>query len=160
MDPSLLSGSGSIPAGDSTPDTINCTLTVTDTPSGCTDDVTASTTVYAPILVSIAPDSLGLVCTIPGTPGFDNDDIGPGVTFSPTIVGGDGSYARTWTVSGPNTATCAANATSCVVDPPDTNYCTRTTVKVTVDDGQPLCAAQDSETEVVTKQTGITATNQ
>jgi hypothetical protein len=161
MDTAALSGTGSVPLGDSSPDTIDCTLTITDTPSGCTAEATASTTVYAPIVVSITPDAAGLSCTVPDQdePGFDNGDIGDGVTYTPTISGGDGSYTRTWTVTGPNSATCAANATSCVVDIPDTNFCALTKVQVSVDDGQALCPAQASEPEYVTKLTSVSATN-
>jgi hypothetical protein len=142
------------------PCNVNGSVTVTDlrTDKVCTaTGGPANTTVYAPIKVSIAPNNTSLACTIPGTPGSDPGTIGP-ITFSPTVSGGDGSYTYQWHVSGPNDATCGTTA-SCVVDIPDASYCALTQLYVGVDDGTPLCALQNSETEDVTKQTQIFATN-
>ncbi len=158
-DDSALSGTGTIPRGDGSPDLVTCTVTVTDTLSGCDDDAEASTTVLAPILVSIAPDNNTLSCTVPGAPGSDSGNIGPGVTFMPGISGGDGNYTLNWGVVGPNAAVCAINAQSCTVDIPDADYCARTNVNLSVDDGSPLCPAKVSETESVTKMTVVNATN-
>jgi len=154
---SACSGTGTIPRGDGSPDGVTCTVTITETASGCSADDDGQGTVFAPLVVSIAPDTMSLGCTVPGAPGSDNGTIGPGVTYTPTISGGDGAYSLTWSVSGPNTATCTANAPVCVVDIPDGTFCGRTNVGVTVDDGEPLCPAAQSNTGVVIKTTSVTA---
>lgn len=158
MDETACSGTGSIPRGDGSPDGISCTVHVSHLTSFCEDDADASTTVFAPIVVSISPTPDALTCTIPAGPGFDNGDIGPGVTYAATVNGGDGVYSYAWNVLGPNAAVCG-NAATCVIDVPDSNFCAQTTLSVGVDDGEPLCPAVDSETEAVLKFTQVNATD-
>lgn len=159
-DASACSGTGDVSEDGRTPVNVTCTVTVSEPATGCTADDDDVDQVLFPIRVDITPSPAALTCTVPGSPGSDNGNIGPGVTFAPTISGGDGPpYSLTWMVTGPNNSTCAANAATCNVDIPDGSFCALTEVKVSVDDGSPLCDAQDSEEEEVTKQTSINATN-
>lgn len=158
-DANACSGTGDVSADGGTPVNVTCTVTVTETASGCEADDDATDEVLFPIHVDIDPTPASQTCTVPGSPGSDNGNIGPGIAFIPTISGGDGSYSLVWTVMGPNTGSCAANAPMCVVDVPDSLFCSLTTVKASVDDGSALCPGADSETEAVTKFTTIGATN-
>lgn len=157
-DATHCSGTGYVALDGRTPVEVDCSVTVTDTVLECSDDAEMDPVdVYAPLLVSIATTDAPM-CTIPGTPSGSPGTIGAGVTYSATVSGGDGNYNYTWHVAGPNDPTCG-DAASCTIDPPDNMYCARNTVYVTVDDGIALCPPDDSEEEVVTKQTVISATN-
>lgn len=142
---------------------VNAGVTVTDLrtdlPAGtCTASDDATTTVYAPIKVSIAPTPAAQACTIPGLPGSDNGSIGL-VTFGATATGGNGAYTYAWDKKGPDSVGACASASSCGVNIPAANFCALTKIFVTVDDGTVLCGAKDSETESVTKQTLMTISN-
>lgn len=137
-------------------------LTVTDLRTDNSDnsigtyscEATSSDTadVYGPISVSIAPDDTSLICPAVDTAGTD-------VTYTASASGGDGNYSYSWTIGGANTAAACGDSASCLVDSAPDDYCAIITAQVTVDDGFALCAAQDSEEEMVTKTTSVLATN-
>jgi hypothetical protein len=154
-DASGCTGTGVVgPETDLRPADVSCTVMVTDNDSGCEDDAEATTTVYAPLIVTIEPYPTMLTCTVPGSPGYDNGNISDGVLYSATAAGGDGVYSYVWNVNGPSTGVCG-DSPACSVDIPDNNFCARTNISVTVDDGNEECLAVTSEEETVYKETTI-----
>jgi hypothetical protein len=122
-------------------------LTVTDLRTDVLEEcvATASDTAvpYAPIAVYLSPLPAAQTC-----PTMTSDAVG----FTAFASGGDGAYTYTW--SG---ASCAGAA--CVIDPSDSDFCPSGEVWVTVDDGTPLCDAEDSEHETWSKTTTIFVSN-
>ena len=116
----------------------------TDLPGICLDNANASGTPYAPIVVTIAPNSTRNECS----PDLATDAL----DYTATVSGGDGAYTYTW--SG-----CSSSSAICTVDPSDSDFCADASVFVTVDDGAAICPADDSETEVYTKVTIIESTD-
>jgi hypothetical protein len=142
------------------PSIVNCTVTVEDSDSGCTDSDGGSDSVLTGITTSIAPTPTFLSCTVPvtNTTGFDNGTISSGISYSATATGGSGNYSYNWIVTGPDEIVCG-NSASCLIDIPDDNFCARTSVKVVVDDDDPRCPGVDSEVEEVSKSTSVNATD-
>jgi hypothetical protein len=155
-DANACSGSGTLDY----PSIVNCTVTVDDSDSGCTDSDGGSDSVLTGINASIAPTPTFLNCTVPGTgtTGFDNGTISDGINYTATATGGSGNYSYNWLVTGPSEIVCG-NSASCLVDIPDNNFCARTSVKVVVDDDDPRCPGVDSEVEEVSKSTSVIATD-
>jgi len=107
--------------------------------------------------VATCPQDQTVECPGPIPPGATTpeDFINQGGTIS----GGQPPYTVTWNVTGENAAPACGNSVSCLVDSAANNYCAGINVQANVDDSFALCLPKDSETEVVTKQTTVTATN-
>jgi hypothetical protein len=146
--PSSSTASGS--ASVASPGTYTGTVTLTDgrsdqvTGQVCSAQASASTPVYAPLTISLAPDNTSASC-----PSMSSDAI----TYSATVTGGSGTATVSWT--GSPAVSCSGSA--CIIDPSDATFCYVQSLSATAND--PVCGSAVSETETYSKITQVQASN-
>ena len=122
------------------------TVLVTSNESGCTDSATSNQVeVFGPLAVEITPSTTGDCC--------DPDMASDAITYTASPSGGDGSFSFAWNIPG------CGNSATCTVNPADNDFCADQPVFVTLDDGNTLCPPTVSETEIYSKRTTISSTN-
>ncbi|MCC6752253.1 MAG: PKD domain-containing protein [Deltaproteobacteria bacterium] len=122
-------------------------VTVTDprTDVACTAGGKAKVRPLAPLAINLKPSAAPLTC--------DTSLSSDAATYVAYPSGGNGSYAVVWSGGG------CAPGTSCTIDPADNVFCTAVPVSASVSDTSGLCPSATSETELYTKTTTITVTN-
>lgn len=125
------------------------TVQVSETRDGgltCTATGNASARPLAPLNIDLNLNTTVLEC---------NALSSDAVTYGRSITGGNGTYIVTWDGG----VSCAVDAGTCTIDPPDTTFCSTQGLSATVRDTSGLCPPATSEVENYSKVTTINASD-